>query len=44
MKIYKIHWLYIECYGIIMDVESFVKECTNDAWKPEKAKKDITNK
>lgn len=22
-----------------MDVESFVKECTNDAWNPEKAKK-----
>lgn len=40
---YIIYWLYKECYGIIMDVESFLKECTNDAWNPEKAK-DITNK
>lgn len=27
-----------------MDVENFLKERTNDAWNPEKAKEDITNK
>lgn len=44
MKIHKTYWLYKECYGIIMDVENFLKERTNDAWNPEKAKEDITNK
>lgn len=34
MKI-QTYWLYKECYGIIVDVENFLKECTNDAWNPE---------
>ena len=44
MKIHKTYWLYKKCYGIIVDVENFLKECTNDAWNPEKAKEVITNK
>lgn len=43
IKIYNI-LLYKECYGMVIDVKSFSKEYTNDAWNPEKAKEDITNK